>query len=72
MAGTLVLAVECRNLRQSHPLLISAAPRTQDEAFHELVVFKAGQAVQQRTYDGSSGFTPPTSLGRWLESRPIR
>jgi hypothetical protein len=44
--ATLVLAVECKNLRQSRPLLVSAVPRTPAEAFHERVLFGPGQAVQ--------------------------
>jgi len=35
---TLVLAVECKNLRLDHPLLISAVPRSEDEAFHNLAI----------------------------------
>jgi hypothetical protein len=37
----LVLAVECKNLRPNFPLLVSAVPRTADEAFHEIIVFRA-------------------------------
>ena len=33
----LSLAVECKNLRSDRPLLISAVPRTQGEAFHEVI-----------------------------------
>jgi hypothetical protein len=38
--STLALAVECKNLRPNHPLLLSAVPRTVSEAFHDLVLFK--------------------------------
>ncbi len=36
---TLALAVECKNLRSNCPLLISASPRTQQEAFHQILLF---------------------------------
>jgi hypothetical protein len=36
--STLALAVECKNLRPNNPLLVSAVPRTPEEAFHDLVV----------------------------------
>jgi hypothetical protein len=34
------LAVECKNLRPNFPLLISAVPRTPNEAFYELIAFR--------------------------------
>jgi hypothetical protein len=36
----LTLAVECKNLRTNFPLLISAVPRTVDEAFHEVIRYR--------------------------------
>lgn len=45
-ASTLALAVECKNLRRSRPLLISAVPRTQGEAFHNVAVFERVQAFR--------------------------
>lgn len=36
---TLALAVECKNLRPHNPLLLSAVPRTDDEAFHDALYF---------------------------------
>jgi hypothetical protein len=36
--STLALAVECKNLRHSSPLLLSAVPRTTAESFHDLLV----------------------------------
>jgi hypothetical protein len=44
----LALAVECKNLRPNFPLLISAVPRTVDEAFHEIVVFRAATITEMR------------------------
>ena len=35
---TLALAVECKNIRPHYPLLLSAVPRTTEEAFHDLLV----------------------------------
>lgn len=36
----LALAVECKNLRTNHPLLVSAVPRVKAEAFHNVVVYQ--------------------------------
>ena len=33
---TLLLAMECKNLRASRPLLLSAVPRTSEESFHDV------------------------------------
>ena len=33
----LVLTIECKNIRENYPLLISAVPRTASEAFHDLI-----------------------------------
>jgi len=38
--SVLTLAVECKNLRSNNPLLLSAVPRTQPEAFHDLVLLR--------------------------------
>lgn len=35
-------AVECKNIRANHPLLLSAVRRTQNEAFHENICFDPG------------------------------
>ena len=37
--STLALAAECKNLRPNNPLLLSAVPRTEPEAFHDLIVW---------------------------------
>src|ERR1700679_3993319 len=37
-AFMLALAVECKNLRTNHPLLLSAVPRVRAEAFHNVAV----------------------------------
>jgi hypothetical protein len=34
---TLKLAVECKNLRENYPLLLSAVPRTSAESFHQIM-----------------------------------
>jgi len=34
---TLRLGIECKNLRENHPLLLSAVPRTEEEAFHDII-----------------------------------
>lgn len=40
--NTLALAVECKNYSPHHPLLLSAVPRTEGEAFHDLLVHSSG------------------------------
>jgi hypothetical protein len=42
---TLALAVECKNLRPNNPLLLSAVPRTRDEAFHDIVYFHSDPII---------------------------
>ena len=42
---TLALAVECKNLRPNHPLLLSAVPRTDTEAFHDLLIYEASKVI---------------------------
>jgi hypothetical protein len=37
----LAMAVECKNIRPYHPLLVSAVPRTEAEAFHNRIEFTA-------------------------------
>jgi hypothetical protein len=39
----ILMAVECKNLHANFPLLISAVPRTKDEAFHDQIGFNAQQ-----------------------------
>jgi len=42
----LAMAVECKNIRPNSPLLISAVPRTTEEAFHDLIVCRTGAFVR--------------------------
>jgi hypothetical protein len=44
----LALAVECKNIRPYHPLLVSAVPRTRPEAFHDRI------EVTPASYRGTS------------------
>ena len=41
----IALAVECKNLRPNHPLLVSAMPRSGAEAFHDIMVHEPGMFV---------------------------
>lgn len=43
------LAVECKNLRTNFPLLISAVPRTSDEAFHEVIRYRVPPGFMMST-----------------------
>jgi hypothetical protein len=54
----LTLAIECKNLRANFPLLITAVPRTDDEAFHEVI-----------RYRESPGFMTPTTEAITIGSR---
>jgi hypothetical protein len=54
----LALAVECKNLRPNFPLLVSAVPRTVNEAFHEIIRLRESQVhlfreVQRLTQNNS-------------------
>jgi len=52
---TLALAIECKNLRPNFPLLLSAVPRTKDEAFHEVIHHPPGPWPSVRIHDVRSG-----------------
>jgi hypothetical protein len=40
---TLKLAIECKNLRESFPLLVSRMPRREDESYHEVLLSSAAR-----------------------------
>jgi hypothetical protein len=40
------LAVECKNLRENYPLLVSCLPRREEEAFHDIIVSVDPEKVQ--------------------------
>jgi hypothetical protein len=52
---TLALAVECKNLRPSNPLLLSAVPQTEEEAFHEALRFRTGPMLPHRWVEHVTG-----------------
>ena len=52
------LAVECKNIRKGHPLLMFCMPRTEDESFNELFVDCNATALSE-----SSGSTVPYGFG---------
>jgi hypothetical protein len=64
----LALAVECKNIRPNHPLLLSAVPRTSEEAFHTRIRYVsvsnywATSAESQRGRD--SAYTAGEMVGR--------
>ncbi len=61
----LSLAVECKNLRTNFPLLVSAVPRQQTEAFHQRIVFvreRLHTALQVR--DSRTFYTPGDMVGK--------
>jgi hypothetical protein len=49
----LALAVECKNLRS--PLVISAVPRTQKEAFHSVIEYVGGKSVYHSPVECTEG-----------------
>lgn len=67
---TLVLAVECKNFRQANPLLVSAVPRTEAEAFHNLAIYelvnKGGfrHSTVKHVDSASSVYKPGEMVGR--------
>src|SRR5260370_14741417 len=40
-ACDLTLAVECKNVRENYPMLVTAVPRRRTEAFHEVIIIHA-------------------------------
>jgi hypothetical protein len=65
---TLALAVECKNLRQNLPLLLSTVPRTNTEAFHDLLVYNAASHFSYpsvRAVEGHrSAYKPSGMVGK--------
>lgn len=67
----LLAAIECKNLRQNFPLLISCVPRTRDEAWHEMVRSDYGSSVVsagQRVTSDSGLYR----LGDWVGKSTIQ
>jgi hypothetical protein len=64
--SVLALAVECKNLRPSNPLLLSAIPRTDGEALHDVIVFAANDILPSvRTIKGNaSRYKPGEMVGK--------
>jgi hypothetical protein len=64
----LALAIECKNLHTNFPLLISAVPRTVDEAFHEVIRFRSATATSMRDVlrvdRGRSCYRPGEMVGK--------
>jgi hypothetical protein len=52
---TLALAVECKNLRDNNPLLLSAVPRTTAEAFRDLLRFNPQSPLMNRSVYAITG-----------------
>ena len=65
--STLALAVECKNLSTNNPLLLSAVPRTPNEAFHDLIVYRsmANPPFVTKTVRGDqSAYKPGAMVGK--------
>src|ERR1700722_6917285 len=66
--STLALAVECKNLRPSNPLLVSTVPRTSDESFHDLLVCQPHdgytQFLTQTVRENASAYKPGNMVGK--------
>jgi len=76
----LELAVECKNLHASRPLLLSAVPRITAEAFHDIIVHEPGAitVVKVRTMGGDSIYKlgemvgkKTDQIGRDVQSREL-
>lgn len=61
--ASLSLAVECKNLSPSAPLVVCGSTRREDEAFHDLIVSRNGTVVRpSATLIGASSTTYRASL----------
>ncbi len=66
-SNTLRLAVECKNLRLNHPLLLSAVARTSAESFHEIISHPSPhmtQIVTMRTISAHSIYKTGEMVGK--------
>ena len=64
--ASLCLAIECKNLHPSHPLLVSCVPRTAEESFHELIVYPnlGAMPTTRRLKAHASMFWPNAMVGK--------
>jgi hypothetical protein len=62
----LSLGVECKNLRENHPLLLSAVPRTASESFHQVIAFEGAPitTIAGRTVCPSSIYRAGDMVGK--------
>jgi hypothetical protein len=67
-AFDLTLAVECKNLRDNYPLLVSAVPRKKNEAYHEVIVIhpRRGNETEIRKVTGWSIYRAEDMVGKTL------
>jgi hypothetical protein len=64
---TLKLAVECKNLRENYPLLLSAVPRTSAESFHQIMSQENQQMaglVSVKTVEPSNVYKPAEMVAK--------
>jgi hypothetical protein len=62
----LTLAVECKNIRRSFPLLVTAVPRRKVESFHQMIVIhpQRGNATEIRRIDIPSCYESRQMVGK--------
>jgi hypothetical protein len=64
---TLALAVECKNFHQDNPLLLSAVPRVEAEAFHDIFIYNPEglyKIWQSRISGNQSKYKPGRMVGK--------
>jgi hypothetical protein len=60
--------VECKNVRENYPLLVSAVPRKKNEAYHDVIIIhpQRGNSTEIREIKGSSIYKGDEMVGKAL------
>lgn len=67
--NTVALVVECKNFRPNNPLLLSAVPRTEREAFHDLLTFNPFSHVSWVSFKPVTGSAAAYRPGEMVGKR---
>jgi hypothetical protein len=65
------LAIECKALRKSFPLLVSRIPRTADESYHELIATGGYVPGMSMLVDGTTRTVPASKVVRVIGDRSL-
>jgi hypothetical protein len=67
----LSIAAECKNLQPSFPLLVSAVPRTDDEAYHDVIRFREAETYRFSRVEtisaNNSRYSPLQMVGKKID-----